>query len=342
MRNVHTHRWIAGTRVTVAAVCALAVWAARSQIAVAQTVTLTVSVSGSGSVHSVPSGIDCPGDCSESYLLATLVTLTAEPDPGQSLIGWEGCDLVVGDACEVTMTANRSVRANFTEDEEEPPPETFTLTVSRNPTSGGTVTSSPGGIDCGTDCSEEYEDGTSVTLTATAASGWDFSGWSGACSGTGSCTVEMTADRSVTANFTEEPPENFTLTVSFDPDGDGTGTVTSSPAGISCSPDCAASFPSGTEVALTADPAANSAFIGWSGACTGTGDCSVVMTTDRAVTAEFRLGGEITVDAIVDQLLYGSSTLTEEQLQSLDESGNQNGHFDLGDFRAYLMRDGNP
>jgi hypothetical protein len=78
----------------------------------------------------------------------------------------------------------------------------YTLTITKTGTGSGTVTSSPSGIDCGAACSASYSSGTQVTLTPTAASGSAFTGWSGACTGTGSCVVSMTADRSVTANFT--------------------------------------------------------------------------------------------------------------------------------------------
>jgi hypothetical protein len=63
------------------------------------------------------------------------------------------------------------------------------------------VTSSPAGINCGSDCSESYSSGTSVTVSASPAGGSTFAGWSGACSGTGTCNVSMTAARSVTATF---------------------------------------------------------------------------------------------------------------------------------------------
>ena len=66
----------------------------------------------------------------------------------------------------------------------------------------GTVTSAPSGIHCGSTCSASFASGSSVTLTATPAAGQTFNGWSGACSGTGSCTVSMTAARSATAAFT--------------------------------------------------------------------------------------------------------------------------------------------
>jgi hypothetical protein len=68
------------------------------------------------------------------------------------------------------------------------------------------VTSTDGGINCGSSCSHAYVAGTSVTLTASPASGSSFAGWSGGgCSGTASCTVAMSADRSVTATFSANP-----------------------------------------------------------------------------------------------------------------------------------------
>jgi len=59
--------------------------------------------------------------------------------------------------------------------------------------------------------------------------------------------------------------------------GVGTGTITSSPAGISCGSACAADFPTGTVVTLTATPSAGGTFAGWSGACSGTGPCSLTI-----------------------------------------------------------------
>ncbi len=323
---------------------------------------------------------------------------------------------------------------------------TYALTVARGGTGGGTVTSAPAGISCGSTCSASYASGTAVTLSASPAAGSTFAGWSGACAGTGSCTVTMTAARSVTAAFETSavvdatvsvnaggaaagsfgadagfsggntyattaaidtalvpapvPPAavfqterygEFTYTfanrtpgtaqavtlyfaetywtaagqrtfnvavngatvlTAFDifaaagggnrgiartfettanasgqvvvqftraggPDnpkvtgitvaaggtngttyalsvtraGIGTGTVTSTPAGISCGAACSASFASGTTVTLTAAPASGSVFTGWSGACTGTGACVASMTAARSVTATFDLAG---------------------------------------------------
>jgi uncharacterized repeat protein (TIGR02543 family) len=84
----------------------------------------------------------------------------------------------------------------------------------------------------------------------------------------------------VTATFTLI---QYTLTVSKT----GSGTVTSSPAGISCGATCSASYASGTSVTLTASAATGYSFTGWSGACSGTGTCTVSMTTNRNATANF-------------------------------------------------------
>jgi hypothetical protein len=79
-----------------------------------------------------------------------------------------------------------------------------TLTVTKAGTGSGTVTSTPGGISCGSDCTENYANGTNVSLTAAAATGSTFAGWSGGiCSGTSTCSVSMTAARTVTATFTQ-------------------------------------------------------------------------------------------------------------------------------------------
>lgn len=81
------------------------------------------------------------------------------------------------------------------------PSSSYTLTVGKS--GSGTVMSDDGDINCGSSCSSTYVSGASVTLTATAGNGYTFSGWSGVCSGAGSCVVAMTQSRSVTAIFNQ-------------------------------------------------------------------------------------------------------------------------------------------
>ncbi len=162
---------------------------------------------------------------------------------------------------------------------------TFPLTVTKSGSGSGAVSGS--GINCGSTCSASYASGTSVTLSAAAASGSTFAGWSGACTGTSTCTVSMTAARSVTATFNAQVT-TYALTVTRA--GTGSGTVTSNPSGINCGSACSATYASGTTVTLTASAASGSTFGGFSGACTGTGTCTVSMTAARTVTATFNGG----------------------------------------------------
>jgi len=157
------------------------------------------------------------------------------------------------------------------------------LTVTTEQFAGsGAVTSTPAGIACDTGCSARFDRNATVTLTATPGSDSAFSGWSGGgCSGTGSCTVTMSSDQTVTATFV---PTTHTLTMS--PAGSGSGSVAGT--AISCPGTCSASYASETLVTLIATPKSDSAFGGWSGGgCTGTGPCAVTMSSDQTVTATF-------------------------------------------------------
>lgn len=70
--------------------------------------------------------------------------------------------------------------------------------------------------------------------------------------------------------------------------GTGSGTITSSPAGINCPGTCSANFPDGTQVTLTATPASSSGFAGWGGVCSGTSTtCTVTLSASQNVSAGF-------------------------------------------------------
>jgi hypothetical protein len=163
----------------------------------------------------------------------------------------------------------------------------YTLNIAKSGTGSGTVTSAPAGIACGSDCSELYDSGTRVTLSATAASGSVFAGWSNASCGSG---FNITTNTSCTATFNvaaPAPPTTYLLTVGKS--GTGSGTVTSTPAGINCGSDCTETYNSGTGVTLFATAAAGSTFVGWSPA----GCANSVMTSNTTCTASFQLGPQL-------------------------------------------------
>jgi hypothetical protein len=145
------------------------------------------------------------------------------------------------------------------------------------------------GIECGTgaeqdNCAEMYPTGTEVTLTATPAFGFEFGSWNGDCDAAGS--VVMNDDAACGASFNPLPPQ--TLTVNIVNEGGATGTVTSTPAGITCPGDCSEPFAFGTEVRLDAVPDTGFFFDGWQGCgpnvtVTGPLTCTAVFSADAPV-----------------------------------------------------------
>ena len=83
------------------------------------TVTLTVNKThgllgiSDGTVTSSSGGINCGSNCSASYNLNTVVTLTAAPHLLSLFSGWTGCDSTSGMTCTVTTSRARTVTANF-------------------------------------------------------------------------------------------------------------------------------------------------------------------------------------------------------------------------------------
>lgn len=155
--------------------------------------------------------------------------------------------------------------------------DSYALTITKTGAGAGTVTSNPTGISCGVDCSEQYDPGTSVVLTATADTGSTFSGWSGhADCADGSVTMD--ADTTCTATFTLN---QYTLTVNTNPTGTGSGTVSGG-----------GTYNYGTTIQLTATASPGSIFTGWSGGvnCSGTDNpLSVIIDSNTTCTANFDL-----------------------------------------------------
>jgi List-Bact-rpt repeat protein len=149
---------------------------------------------GVGTVTSSPAGINCGTACSYTYKAGTVVTLTGTPSAGAMFSGWSGGGCAGTDPCSLAGNGSVTVTATFN------PLPTYTLTVTKQ--GPGTVSSSPNGITCGSTCSASYVSGTVVTLTAVPKNGASFNGWSGGgCTGTGTCTVTLSAAVSVNASF---------------------------------------------------------------------------------------------------------------------------------------------
>lgn len=266
-----------GTSCSVTMNAARSVTANFSQIVVVPSeYALSVSLSGSGSVSSNPSGISCGSSCSANFDENTQVELTATPDSGFVFQSWSGACSGSG-SCNVTMTQDLNVTATFVEESATE----YTLTVSKS--GSGDVTSTPSGINCGSDCSEDFAENSQVTLQAVAADGYEFDSWSGACTGSGTCNLTMTSNLNVTANFVEEPATEYQLDVT----ANGLGTIISTPSGIDCGADCDELFDEDTQVSLTATPQSGYRFERWEGSCTGSSACSVTMDSAKSVTAVF-------------------------------------------------------
>ncbi len=282
--------------------CQVAMSQGRTALAIFQTQVVTVAGGGTGSgvVTSVPSGISCTitngvtgGTCSTSFPPNTVVSLTATPSGLASFSGYSGA--CTASTCTMTMApgVTNSVTAQFTA-----PPQ-LSLSAGTGSQGGGTLTSAPSGLSCtlsnaasSGSCTFAYALNTVVTVTQTPTNGSVFLNWAGACSGSGACTVPLTASRSVQAVYRLAVPGSVTVNSGA---GSGNGSVSSSPGGLACaiangvkSGICRAIFPVGSTVTLI--PIANSGytFTGFSGSCTGmTCTLTVPENGDLTVTANF-------------------------------------------------------
>lgn len=252
-------------------------------------VTVRGGGTGSGTVSSSPTGIACAvtggaatGSCSSNFADGMVVRLAAVAGTGSEFEGWTGGCTGAG-PCNVIVGETPAVQANFRQ-------TSFPLTLTVAGPIGAFVSTSTG-QSCNTNgsantCTFFYAPGTTVRLTATTNAQLQFAGFSGSCAGSGVCDVIMSSARSVSATF-----EVRQAALRVNTAGVGLGTVSSSPGGISCTSGgngpCSAVFALGSQVSLTASPATGSTFDGWSGACTGTGGCTVTMNALADVTATF-------------------------------------------------------
>lgn len=243
-------------------------------------VNVTLQGAGMGDVTSEGGVIDCGAACHGHVGHGDELILHANAEPGSMLVGWGGACASAGTAstCQVTITQATSVTASFGL-------ERYDVVVTRTGDGTGSVMAS--GITCGTDCSEEVGYGAMLTFTPSAAMGSVFEGWDGDCTGTGACTLTITADTNVSADFALR---RYTHTVNVVGVRSGAGRVTSTPAGVDCSDSCTHDFAHGQLVTFSAAPEPGSTFAGWTdsaGVCSGTGPCAVMVGQARTLTATF-------------------------------------------------------
>jgi lysozyme len=170
--------------------------------------SLTVTPAAGGTITGAR--IACGGaaiKCSRLANPETVITLAATPDPGASLLRWTGecSDAGSSPACDLNALGDKAVSVVFG----------YPVTVELQGSGGGTVSSSPARIDCGTTCGASFAAGSTVDLTAVPDSASDFTGWGGGCAGLGVvCSVTVSSPTDVVANFES--------VVSVEQDGAGT------------------------------------------------------------------------------------------------------------------------
>ncbi len=194
-----------------------------------------------------------------TYTYGTEVLLTmGVVDAGWTFTGWSGGGCTGTAPCTVTMNADTTVTANFTQN-------AYILTVN---SAHGAVTKEPD--------QTTYTYGTEVLLTMGAEDpGWTFTGWSGGgCMGIDPCTVTMNADTTVTANFAIN---TFSLTYAAGAGGSLTGETSQT---VNYGED-------GTPVDAVANTGYH--FVNWSDGSTVNPRTDTNVTADVAVTANFAI-----------------------------------------------------
>ncbi len=249
--------------------------------------TVTKQGGGSNNIQSDIGNINCGAQCLDNYAGGSTVELYApNTDPAWNFLGWIGCiDDNQGQSCQVKMIADTTVIAKYAETQ-------FTLTVideSISPYPSAPITSNPPGISCAGDCSQTYNYGTIITLTAPIDSQWEFTAWEGCDDDkTGViCKVTLTANTSITAHYKPK----LKVTVFGNSLAPGTS-VTSSPSGINVAYSPSTStvvdekyFPFNQLVNLSVIVPAGVTYL--LNGCSGSGACQVIMDQPRNVTVSY-------------------------------------------------------
>jgi uncharacterized repeat protein (TIGR02543 family) len=212
-----------------------------------QQYTLMIAAGAGGTTNPVPG--------TYTYDAGAVVSIQATASTGYKFSGWSGDASGMTNPISVTMTSNKSVAANFIRQ--------YTLTITAG--TGGTTNPVPG--------TYIYDDGQSVSIQATASTGYRFGAWSGDASGTmNPISVTMNGDKAVKANFIRQ----YTLTITA-----GFGGTTSPLPGVYI-------YDEGTSVSVQAVPITAYQFDGWTGDASGAPNpVTIVMNGNKSVLANF-------------------------------------------------------
>lgn len=196
-----------------------------------------------------------------NYNHGTNLQLTAVPKAGYSFTSWSGDTIATSNPLTIKMLSNKKVTANFT----AIPPATYTINITSN---NGTVTKSPN--------TPSYTSGAIVKLTATPATGYVFSSWSGDTIATSNpINIGITKNKNFTANFTLIPITTYTLTTLG-----VNGAIALNPSQLT--------YNSGASVELTATPNAGYTFSSWTGDTTATSNPLIIgMNANKSITGNF-------------------------------------------------------
>ncbi|MDM8517503.1 InlB B-repeat-containing protein [Desulfobacterales bacterium HSG16] len=245
--------------------------------------TLTVSVepADSGSVHSYPGEIACPGRCSEEFPENSKVSLTATPKPGYEFDRWGQDASSTTISTEISISSAKNVKAIF-----KPVEEPKTLTVEIWPDKkAGTVHSWPAGVECPGICSSTFARSASIEVIASPSPGYQFDRWEGDSSDTGPKTILKMDDAKYVKAVFSKIGASYLMTVDVLPKG--AGCINSWPAGIDCS-NTSNEFALNETINLTATHFEEYEFDHWEGDASGTGPgATIKMDGPKNIIAVF-------------------------------------------------------
>ncbi|MCA9837037.1 MAG: lamin tail domain-containing protein [Trueperaceae bacterium] len=232
---------------------------------------------GKGSITGEALTKACTDSCTSLFQFGDSVTLKAVAAPGSSFVAWEGACTGTG-ACQLNLDNNTEVRAIF-----EPNGSLLKLELSGS--GKGKILSQSGNLNCSEACEVLFGENEKISLVAEALPGSSFVAWEGACTGAGSCELSMNNSKLLGARFEALASNEASLQITRL--GNGSGKVSAAGTNLNCGNTCYEVFAKNSAVTLVAEALPGSSFIGWQGACSGSGPCNLNLTENAQVSAEF-------------------------------------------------------